>query len=97
LWSQRIDLQAGLAYTACMQYTLRNVPPQLDEALRAKARAEGKSLNDVTLEAIEVGVGLAGLPVKHRDLSDVAGRWVADPATEESLSEQRRIDPELWR
>ncbi|HEY0558131.1 MAG TPA: hypothetical protein VGG20_28025 [Thermoanaerobaculia bacterium] len=80
-----------------MQYTLRNVPPLLDEALRTKAREEGKSLNDVTLEAIMAGVGLTGQPIKHRDLSDVAGRWVADPATEETLLEQRRIDPEIWR
>ncbi len=80
-----------------MQYTLRKVPPQLDAALRAKAREEGKSLNEVTLEALLVGAGLAGQPVKHRDLSDIAGSWVADPATEEALLEQRRIDPELWQ
>ncbi|MES1245937.1 MAG: hypothetical protein ABUT39_30295 [Acidobacteriota bacterium] len=80
-----------------MQYTLRNIPPQLDEALRAKAREKGKSLNDVTLEALLAGVGLAGQRVKHRDLSDIAGSWISDPATDEALSEQRQIDPELWR
>lgn len=80
-----------------MQYTLRNVPPLLDEALREKAREEGKSLNEVTIEALLVGVGLAGQPVKRRDLSDIAGSWVDDPATDEILQEQRRIDPELWR
>jgi hypothetical protein len=80
-----------------MQYTLRNVPPLLDEVLRTKAREEGKSLNDVTLEAIMAGVGLTGQPIKRRDLSDIAGSWVADPATEEALLEQRRIDPEIWR
>ena len=80
-----------------MRYTLRNVPLLLDEALRAKARGEGKSLNDVTLEALMAGVGLTGQPIKHRDLSDIAGSWVADPATEKALLEQRRIDPELWR
>lgn len=92
-----VDAQATVAYNACMQYTLRNVPPLLDEALRAKAREEGKSLNEVTIEALFVGVGLAGEPVKRRDLSDITGSWVADPAMDEILQEQRRIDPELWR
>jgi hypothetical protein len=80
-----------------MQYTLRNVPPQLDEALRSKAREERKSLNEVTLEALLVGTGLAGQPIRHRDLSDIAGSWISDPETDKVLQEQRRIDPELWR
>ena len=80
-----------------MQYTLRNVPPLLDEALRARAREEGKSLNEVTIEVLRTGLGLKGVPVKHRDLSDVVGTWVADPELEEALEDQRRIDPELWR
>ena len=79
-----------------MQYTLRNVPPQLDAALRARAREEGKNLNEVILEALLIGVGLAGWPVKHRDLSDIAGSWIAEPTTEEAIEEQRRIEPELW-
>lgn len=97
IFPRPLDVQASSAYTACMQYTLRNVPPLLDEALREKAREEGKSLNEVTIEALLVGVGLAGQPVKRRDLSDIAGSWVNDPATDEILQEQRRIDPELWR
>lgn len=79
------------------RYTLRNVPPQLDEALRQRAHEQGKSLNEVTLEALRAGLGLAGQPVKHRDLGDVAGTWVRDPEVEEALAEQRRGDPDLWR
>jgi hypothetical protein len=80
-----------------MQYTLRNVPASLDELLRRRAREEGKSLNDVTLEALVRGLGLDGGDVKVRDLSDVAGTWRADRATDEALAAQRHIDDELWR
>jgi plasmid stability protein len=91
------DEQAGDAYTACMQYTLRNIPPTLDEILRARAREQGKSLNDVAIEVLLVGLGLAGKPMKRRDLSDIAGSWAADPETDQALQDQRRIDPDLWR
>lgn len=79
-----------------MQYTLRNVPRHVDRALRETAREQHKSLNQVAIEVLARGLGLAGEPVKQRDLSDVAGSWVHDPEIEKALAEQRRIDPELW-
>lgn len=80
-----------------MQYTLRNVPKQLDRLLRERARREGKSLNQVVLEALERELGLEGAPIAHRNLQDIAGTWVRDVETENALEDQRRIDPDLWR
>jgi hypothetical protein len=80
-----------------MQYTLRNVPPALDEAIRRRAREEGKSLNEVAIEALMRALGLRGELTRQRDLSSVAGSWQSDPDTDAVLEEQRRIDPELWR
>jgi len=80
-----------------MQYTLRNISPKLNRALRAKARSERKSLNKVAVEALEVAMGVASESPKKRDLSDIAGTWVDDPETEAVLREFDRIDPEKWR
>lgn len=80
-----------------MQYTIRNVPPNLDAALRQRAREEHKSLNQIALEAMTRFLGLSGQAVKQRDLADIAGTWEADPQLEEALEDQRRVDPELWR
>jgi len=44
-------------YYHSMQYTLRNVPAELDEALRARARRTGKSLNEVAIEALRRDMG----------------------------------------
>lgn len=85
------------AYSAGMQYTLRNVPKQIDRLLRERARREGKSLNEVVLEALARVFGLEGAPIAHRNLTDISGTWVADSATESALDDQRRIDPDLWR
>ena len=80
-----------------MQYPLRNVPQDLDDALRERARREGRSLNDVALEALRRDVGLLGDRPRKRDLSSFAGTWVEDDAVEEALSDQRRVDEGLWR
>jgi hypothetical protein len=90
-------MQASSAYNECMQYTLRNIPPALDRALRAKAKALGISLNQVALDALADGMNLGDEPIRFRDLRDLAGTWQDDPAFEAALEDQRRIDDELWR
>jgi|CXWL01.1.fsa_nt_gi hypothetical protein len=79
-----------------MQYTLRNIPQELDRALRRRAREEGKSLNAVAVEALLAGSGVSEPPRSRRDLRDVAGTWVADPEVDAVLSDQRRIDSNSW-
>lgn len=80
-----------------MQYSLRKISKHLDEVLRRRARREGKSLNQVALEALSRGAGIGERPVKQRNLSDLAGRWREDPKVDEALEAQRAIDPGLWR
>lgn len=80
-----------------MQYTIRGIPGAVDDALRAKARASGKSLNEAAVDALADGVGLAGVPRKRRDLADIAGTWKADKAVHSALAAQDTIDQDLWR
>jgi plasmid stability protein len=79
-----------------MQYTIRNVPDLLDKALRRRAREQGKSLNEVAVEALARGAGPSERPFRQRDLSDIAESWRKDPSFEAALAEQDTIDAELW-
>ena len=88
---------ACIAYNLCMQYTIRNVPGTLDEALRRSARAKGKSLNEVAIEALARGAGVTGESRRQRDLGDIAGTWRKDPAFERAVAAQDTIDEEMWR
>lgn len=88
---------ACIAYIACMQYTIRRVPPGVDHALRARARASRKSLNEVAVQTLAEGVGVAGAALKRRDLGDIAGTWKADRGLEAALRDQDRVDEALWR
>jgi plasmid stability protein len=92
-----VAVSAGSAYAGCMQYTIRNLPALLDEAIRKRAKEEGKSLNTVAVEALMEAFGLRGSAPTRRDVSDLAGTWVDDAAVDEALQAQRGVDDEMWR
>ena len=77
--------------------TLQDVPEEVESALQAKARAEGKSVNDLALEALAAAAGVKLNAEKKRDLSDIAGTWVEDPEFDKIMREQDQIDPEMWK
>jgi plasmid stability protein len=80
-----------------MQYTIRNIPENLDDALRREARERGKSLNEVVIEALARGAGVSGERRRQRDLSDIAGTWREDPAFDRAVADQDTIDEEMWK
>ncbi len=77
-----------------IQYTVRGVPPEVDQALRRKAVRRKLSLNQVIVE--ELTAGTTGLR-KRADFHDVAGQWTPDPAFDEIIATQRQIDPDKWK
>lgn len=42
-----------------IQYTIRSIPTKLDQALRQKSKATGKSLNEVVIATLEKGAGVS--------------------------------------
>lgn len=79
-----------------MQYTIRNIPETLDEALRRAARDQGKSLNEIAIEALARGAGVTQDRSRQRDLSDIAGTWRKDVAFDNALAAQDTIDEEIF-
>lgn len=88
---------AGIAYTECMQYTIRGVPHVVDAALRRRARTLSKSLNDVVIEALADGAGVRETRRERRDLADISGTWVSERSVDDALAAQDVIDEDLWR
>jgi hypothetical protein len=80
-----------------MQYTIRGIPPAVDRAVRARAKASGKSLNEAAVEALAEGTGTLGLPRRRRDLTDIAGTWQKEKTVEAALAAQDLVDDDLWR
>jgi hypothetical protein len=84
-----------------MTLRLDNVPDHIERALRERARAEQKSLDQAAFDAMARGLGVPPTascePIKYRDLSDIAGTGGIDDEMEAVFWEHRRIDPEIWK
>ncbi len=78
------------------QYTIRNVPEQVDSVLRQRAQALGKSLNQVVLDALFLATN-SELPI--RDLSDIVGSMSREEVLlmDREIQQQRQVEPDLWR
>lgn len=80
-----------------MQYTIRNIPPSVDAALRQRARTRSQSLNAVVLDALIAEAGLLGVKRRSRSLDGIAGSGALEPAVTLTLKQQQRIDRKLWK
>lgn len=95
-WDIVLASAARNAHNQCMQYIIRNVPDSLDQALRRTASEQGRSLNEVAIEAMARGAGVTGERNPQRDLADIAGTWRNDPAFDSALAAQDAL-PQLPR
>jgi hypothetical protein len=80
-----------------MQYTIRRIRKAVDDAVRERARATGKSLNEAAVDLLADGAGVKDTPRKRRDLSQIVGTWKTDKTFDSVIADQHRIDKDLWR
>jgi len=88
---------AGMKVSSAIQYTLRQIPPALDVALRRRSRRDGKSMNQTAIEVLQAGLAMSGDALVHRDLDFMVGSWEEDSAFDEAIQAQDRVDLKLWQ
>ena len=90
-----ICYHAGMKRQAeSIQYTIRGVPPEVDLVLRKRAARRKRSLNQVILDELtRTTIGRE----PRANFSDLVGKWKPDPAFDEMLAAQRRIDWDKWK
>lgn len=77
--------------------TIRNVPPEVAEALEREKRRRGESLNQTVIELLTQGLGV-GMP-RSNGLGRLAGSWSEKEFQEfeQAVAPFEEIDDELWR
>ena len=81
--------------------TVRGLDPQLAAKLREVAAREGKSVNQVALDALRKHFGLdrsRRFTEVHQDMDHLFGRWDEEEFAriQRKIDSGRRVDPELW-
>lgn len=79
-----------------MQYTIRNIPEEVDRAAREAAEREGLSLNQVLVRSLRIALGVEQPPTVKRELPPSFDGTPLEPEVVKALEEQRRIEPEVW-
>lgn len=77
-----------------VQYTIRDVPREVDLILRRKAAKRKVRLNQMLVEELsEAAIGARN----RADFSDLVGKWTPDPAFDDILAASRQIDRDQWK
>ncbi len=76
--------------------TIRNLPPEVAEALEREKRRRGESLNQTVIELLGQGLGVGG--PRSNGLAVLAGGWDEDEFRrfEGAVAPFEEIDAELW-
>ena len=83
-----------------MRYlTVRDLPPELAEALETEKRRRGVSLNQTVLDLLGQSLGVAPEARRSNGLGRLAGSWTAAELArfEAAVAATEEIDEELWR
>ena len=77
--------------------TVRDVPPEVAEALEREKRRRGESLNRTVIELLSQGLGVG--TARSNGLGHLAGTWTEEEFQEfeRAIAPFEEIDDELWR
>lgn len=75
-----------------IQYTIRNIPPEVDNALKRKARLTKKSFNQVVVDELQSSVLKSGYTT---DFEWFFGSMQADEAFDAAIAELSKPDTDF--
>jgi hypothetical protein len=76
--------------------SLRNLPPEVERAIRDTSRREGISLNKATIRLLEASLHK---PAINTDFDEFCGTWSKAEADQfdRALLQMRQVDPADWK
>ena len=79
--------------------TIRNIPPEVAEALTKKRTRSRTSLNQTVIDLLRHALGVRGQGEKSNGLAKLAGTWTQQEYEqfEAAVASMEEIDEELWR
>jgi len=79
--------------------TIRNIPPEVAEALTNKRTRSRASLNQTVIDLLRRALGVRGQGQETNGLAKLAGTWTQEEYEqfEAAVASMEQIDEELWR
>jgi hypothetical protein len=78
-----------------MQYTVRGITPEINDALRLIANTKKTSINQLMIDGARK---IAGISTKKTNgLDRFAGAFYLDEKFDEAMKDMRKVDPRDWQ
>jgi hypothetical protein len=79
--------------------TVRNIPPELSEALEREKARRGTSLNQTVIDLLCRELGCTSLRVRSNGLRLFAGTWTEKELRQfdDAIAATGQVDEELWK
>ena len=89
-----------IVYTVGMskiQYTIRNIPPIVDQVIRKRSQQTGKSFNQTVVDLLSLQTFGTETPPKEQGFDFLFGANTLDAGFDEAIKDLSRVDGELWQ
>lgn len=99
-FSVHIDIRTYIAYTVYMsniQYTIRNIPPAVDNVIKKRAKQTGKSFNQTVVDLLVLQTfGTNSVPANN-NFDWLYGVNTIDESFDDAVKDLSQIDKKLWQ
>ena len=79
-----------------IQYTIRNIPPEVDRVIRKRAKQSGKSFNQTVVDLLSLQSFGTLEPPAEDNFDWLYGVNTLDEAFDEAIADLSKIDKTLW-
>lgn len=82
---------------ALIQYTIRNIPPAVDQVIRKRVAQSGKSFNQTVVDLLALQTFGTTQPKPDQNFNWLFGQNTLDESFDAAISELSQVDDKLWQ
>ena len=80
-----------------IQYTIRNIPPVVDQVIRKRSKQTGISFNQTVVDMLSLQSLGTTKPKENNEFDWLFGSMKLDDKFDEAIKDLSQIDKELWQ
>ncbi len=80
-----------------IQYTVRNIPPEVDKVIKKRAKQSGKSFNQTVVDLLSMQTLGTVDPAVDENFDWLFSQKTIDAAFDEAIDQLSQVDEKLWQ
>jgi hypothetical protein len=80
-----------------IQYTIRNIPPAVDNVIRKRSKQSGKSFNQTVVDLLSLQTFGTTTPSSDENFDWLYNKNTLDKSFDEAVENLSQVDEKLWQ